>query len=285
MCASTTDSCLRYPEAVSEILRPGQWLGLKQRWPYRFRHVFNRLEALRLRVMVWLDGRPVYFAPDAAPCFGSLEADQMEDRWMMQRVLASLRTGDCFLDVGSHFGVYAIGAAHRVGSYGRVVAFEPTPQTVAKLTRNVELNRLQARVEIQQLALADREGSSRFLVAGTSMTNSISAGRRSGRPPLGSQQQEIMVATKRLDDFFDPHQRTVVKIDTEGAELAVLRGSRRLLESEAEIFLELHPWAWPSNDGWAEFQSLVHRCGRHIRRFDGTELREAQHCRVELLRA
>ena len=268
----------------SQVVRPGAFLRLKARVPGRLRHLFGRVERFFYEgdgVCVWLDGRQVRCAIDAAPGFLS-HADHAEDRLLMQRVFESLRPGDTFLDVGSHVGLYAIGAAGRVGTSGRVVAFEPTPDTVRKLAHNLALNKLATRVRIEQVAASDTDGMVSFTISGTSMMNSIFTGAPEGHSRPGGPTRSIQVRTATLDRYFKPSERTVVKIDTEGHEPAVLRAAPQLLASPARVFVELHPWAWPSQtEVWTELMQLCRRHRRHAELLDGTRLDQPAHRRVE----
>jgi FkbM family methyltransferase len=271
----------------SSVVRPGAWLRFKARVPWAFRHMFTMIERRlyqRRGVFVWLDDHRIRCAIDAAPVFVN-QPDHVEERMLMQRVFDSLSPGDCFLDVGSHVGLYAIGAALRLGRGGRVIAFEPTPATIVKLQKNIELNRLNDRIEIHEVALSDVCGSTEFVTTGTSMLNSIFAGAPAGHTRLGGPERRFQVRTAPLDQFLDPARSHVAKIDTEGHELFVLKGAERLLASKARIFLELHPWAWESTDGtWSELTQLCRRHRRVMRTVGGTRLTEPAHCRVELVR-
>jgi FkbM family methyltransferase len=256
--------------------------------PYRFRHVLARLErvcASSRGVKIWLDDRPVYCAPDSVPTFGGLGPDHVEDRWMMQRVFENLRPGDAFLDVGSHFGLYAIGAALRVGPQGNVLAFEPTPLTVRKLRRNIQLNGLSARVTVHAVAVSDKDGVAEFAASGSSMMNSLCSAKVGSQPGSHQEVERLQIPTRRLDEFFDRARPTVAKIDTEGAEIAVLRGAPQLLASDARIYLELHPWAWGGEEaGWGELLALARAARRTICRLDGEALAQPIHGRTELVR-
>lgn len=270
------------------VLARGPWLHLRRRVPDRFRPLALRVERMlyaQRGVPLRLDGRWIRCAVDSVPDF-SMAPDHVEERALMARVLGALQPGDCFLDVGSHAGFYAIAAAFRVGAAGRVIAFEPTPATVAKMMNNLSLNRLASRVDVQPIAASDRAGATEFVTTGTSMMNSIFTGKPDGRERSGGAVQRIVVQTRALDDFFDPDRRTVAKIDTEGHELPVLSGARRVLASNARIFLELHPWAWSSeDDDWARLRAIVGECGRRLTRSDGSTLDRPAHTRVELTRA
>jgi FkbM family methyltransferase len=272
----------------STVMRPGAWLRLKARVPWAFRHAFARIERRiyeRRGVPVWLNDQRIRCAIDAAPVFID-QPDHVEERLLMQHVFDSLHPGDCFLDVGSHVGLYAIGAAMRVGRAGRVVAFEPTPATVVKLKKNVELNHLGDQIAINDVALSDQPGTVEFVTTGTSMMNSIFPGTAPGHTRIGGPEHRIHVRTAQLDQFLDPARSHVAKIDTEGHELPVLFGAQRLLASKARIFLELHPWAWePQDRTWVDLTDLCRAHRRVIQLLDGTPLNQPAHRRVELVRS
>ena len=64
-------------------------------------------------------------------------------------------------------------------------------------------------------------------------------------------------------------QPRLIKIDTEGAEIRVLKGAPKLLASDAEIVCELHPYAWEEfSNSFAELKMLVSNSGRRMRYLD-----------------
>ncbi len=51
------------------------------------------------------------------------------------------------------------------------------------------------------------------------------------------------IKSVKLDDFFDPNKRTVIKIDIEGAEYRAIKGATNFLNSKnTKFFCELHGW-------------------------------------------
>jgi FkbM family methyltransferase len=151
---------------------------------------------------------------------------------------AAVRPGDLVLDVGANVGAYTLLFAQWVGPAGHVVAFEPAPLAAAGLRRHLALNGLTSRVEVLEAAVCDRSGTAPFHADAASGVNALAS---RGTP------SSIEVLTTTLDEFCSardlrPH---VVKIDVEGAELAVLEGARRLLsDPEIRVFVELHPATW-----------------------------------------
>jgi len=76
---------------------------------------------------------------------------------VFQFVYHILTTGDVFLDVGSHSGLYTLLAAKKVGSQGMVLSFEPNPLNLIFLRRNIILNKLNNVIIIPK-ALSDKAG-------------------------------------------------------------------------------------------------------------------------------
>ena len=58
---------------------------------------------------------------------------------------SALKPGKWFLDVGANIGYFTLLGAARVGSAGRVFAFEPNPGNVRQLRYNVRQQRLRQR--------------------------------------------------------------------------------------------------------------------------------------------
>src|SRR5437016_2313507 len=57
------------------------------------------------------------------PELRSVSEQYEPDVW--REVMAELRPGDTFVDVGAFIGLYTVAAASRLRNYGRIVAFEP----------------------------------------------------------------------------------------------------------------------------------------------------------------
>jgi FkbM family methyltransferase len=141
-----------------------------------------------------------------------------------------LRSGMIFLDVGAHIGEYTILGSDAVQPNGRVHAFEPSPAIFPLLLENVDLNQL-TNVEMHQTALSDSEGTSLFEICRESAVSSLHSTK--GTPGSSSRAvvSSVQVATTTLDRWWRRLETSIdlIKIDVEGAELAVLRGARDLL--------------------------------------------------------
>jgi hypothetical protein len=71
---------------------------------------------------------------NAGYVLGTSERD--EQSWLAE----TLKPGDVFYDVGANEGFFTLIGAQLVGRGGTVVAFEPLPENVTQLERNVDLN-------------------------------------------------------------------------------------------------------------------------------------------------
>jgi len=134
-----------------------------------------------------------------------------------------LRPTDVCLDVGGNVGVYATYFGRRVPQ-GRVFSFEPIPLNAGLVEVNAALNHCE-NVVVVRCALADREGISDFVVGRDAAYSSL---RSTGRVPDG-EVRKVRVTT--LDSWLQTAhvEPNVLKIDVEGAELAVVRGAIALL--------------------------------------------------------
>lgn len=185
----------------------------------------------------FLNGRVVLVAP-------KLIASAPTEPHVLEWINALLKPGDTFFDVGAHHGWMSIVACHHVGATGKVVAFEPSAPLVECLEYNKKANRLR-QMDIVAKAVADvRARDVPFYVAnrGESFLNSLIDHRSTPVPTEQATMTEV--ETISLDEFCESTQLRphVVKIDVEGAELLVLRGSTRLLEQRLTTFIvAVHP--------------------------------------------
>lgn len=136
--------------------------------------------------------------------------------------------GMTVLDIGAHHGFYTLLASFKVGSTGRVIAFEPSPRERKKLHWHLRLNRCK-NVQVENSALGSYNGEAQlFLVSGRETgCNSLR------KPNVNEPVHPVRVPVMRLDNYLQRHgieQVDFVKMDVEGAELEVLEGAMQLLE-------------------------------------------------------
>lgn len=153
---------------------------------------------------------------------------EYEKRLLFESVV---KEGGVVWDVGAHVGFYSLLASILVGPAGRVVAFEPWPENIVYLKKHLYLNRLE-NVTVVEKAVSDCTGEAWFQEGSCRSTGHLS--------PQGT----LKVKTIRLDDFVQENPALApdyLKIDVEGAELAVLAGAEKLLaDFRPTIFLATH---------------------------------------------
>lgn len=224
----------------------------------------------RIGVAHTIAGRRFRFLPGSVPAADDMYAPVAElDALQLSRFAQSLQAGDVVADVGAYRGVYAAVAAAIVGERGHVYAFEPMAANIEVMRRNLELNGVIDRVMIISCAVAAERGTATFFTAGTSSANSMLRGAI--EPLAAGHLQTLQVPTCTLDDELitrDIHP-DVVKIDVEGAEFAVLRGAEAIVRSRAQIFCELHPYAWSeAGHSGEELRDWLKQRGRTMRHLE-----------------
>ncbi|MGH0029495.1 MAG: FkbM family methyltransferase [Myxococcota bacterium] len=154
--------------------------------------------------------------------------EPIETHWFVQ----SLRPGDVVVDVGANVGYYTLIASRLVGETGRVYAFEPDPESFALLTRNVRESGLD-NVVLEQKGVSDRAGTLELYLSESNR------GDHRIFQPEGESRRTIEVESVALDDYFAGRHAEVdfVKIDTQGAELLILRGMREILAGNDRLVL------------------------------------------------
>lgn len=139
--------------------------------------------------------------------------------------------GKTVFDVGAFHGLLSMWFAQ---SAKQVYAFEPTSANRQRLTENILLNGLQ-NVSVQPYGLGSRDGLtsisySPLMPGGAAITGA------NGYTDVIREEIEV----RRLDVCSLPNP-DLIKIDTEGAELDVLRGALRLLrEHHPALYIEMH---------------------------------------------
>ena len=150
------------------------------------------------------------------------------------------KQGDIVVDIGAHIGRYTIIGSKRVSAQGKVVAIEAHPGNFEMLNRNIKLNQLTNVIPLNYAAYS-KETKLKLYVPDEELGNSIyhTLMERTGK--------FLEVNTNTLDNLLqengvEQQQVNWIKIDVEGAELDVLKGSTNVLSKSKDIALliEVH---------------------------------------------
>ncbi len=167
-------------------------------------------------------GARIYF-PKGAVLFqsvceqGIFEADNVR---LLQELV---RPGSCFFDVGANIGLMSAPVLRTVPDV-RVVSFEPSPNTLPYLQRTIEQSSFGDRWTLIPKAVGMEMGQVTFSVANPE--NGPFDGIKSTRRV--DEARQVTVEATTIDHEWEQLGRpgvSVMKIDVEGGELAVLQGA------------------------------------------------------------
>ncbi len=142
--------------------------------------------------------------------------------------------GTTAIDVGANLGIHTSVLAACVGPAGRVHAFEPVPAIHDRLRQNLGLNRLE---QVVTHPMAAGEGIGRAGFSADAAGFNIGKGRLDRDSP-----HRVDLTTLDEAVIEDGRPVSLIKIDVEGHERAVLAGARTLLERHRPaLVVEFNP--------------------------------------------
>jgi FkbM family methyltransferase len=133
------------------------------------------------------------------------------------------------LDVGASTGSFCL--LSKINQDIRGIAFEPLPQVYEILARNLVLNRLQDKMKALPLALSDYTGTAVLKYPRSERESHLAC---LGNPLRFQEWLEIEVPVTTLDKVISEEgirKVDLIKIDTEGCELLILRGAENLIKN------------------------------------------------------
>jgi len=162
----------------------------------------------------------------------------------MAFLLHFLRKEDVFVDVGANMGSYTVLAAGVCGA--NTISLEPLPATFERLLENIRLNHLQELVNPLNAAAGESSSELLFTTA-EDTTNHIAT---------ETDRETISVPVVPLDSILEQYP-SLIKIDVEGYETAVLRGARQTLQHPnlKALIIELNG----SGERYGFDESSIHR--------------------------
>jgi FkbM family methyltransferase len=155
------------------------------------------------------------------------EYDWLQVNWLIPLLNDSSRV----IFAGAHLGALMVPIV-RATSTRTVLAFEPSPRNFRLLTLNLHLNGISADVA-RNVALGERPGTIRFT------ENSINTGNSRVAPADG----EITVSMETLDRAVPAAWESIdlIVMDTEGSEVAAMRGGQATLAKTRNLYVEFAP--------------------------------------------
>ena len=147
---------------------------------------------------------------------------------------AIVHPGDWVVDVGANVGFYTKRLADLVGSEGRVLAFEPIPETFVLLANNLES------CQIRNVTLFNSALSDGSILVGMSIPKFDETGQRNYYQAHITRldESEIKILTIALDSLDISSEIRLIKIDAEGHEFSVIRGMVKTLRRHNPILID-----------------------------------------------
>jgi len=171
------------------------------------------------------------FLPSSTDIYLTGGKSHISEIKLAKYLINQLEEGDIFLDVGAHYGYFSLLASVLVGSAGKVIAFEASPNTFEILKKNKSQR---SNMLAFNKAVSDAEGTLRMYEFPNlySEYNTLDARQFNQEAWFKEYQPTVVeVPAETLDRFLQKEKvhPTIIKIDVEGAEYKVLTGAKNYL--------------------------------------------------------
>lgn len=152
-------------------------------------------------------------------------------RKLMETFGQLIATGECVFDLGGHIGYTALYFSYLVGETGHVSVFEPSPESLSYLRRNVAAC-ARNNIRVVEKAVSYETGHAVLYCESVTGQNSTIVPSLDVRSPIYKPRR---IDTVRVDQFVEDSgmHPTFIKMDVEGAELQALCGMTRTLQTLA----------------------------------------------------
>lgn len=186
---------------------------------------------------------------------GTFKTDEKEylilDRWV--------KKGDWVLDIGANVGHYTVKLSELVGESGRVIAFEPIPDTFELLAANI------ARLSSRNVTLLNVGASSSTSLHGMALPKFDTGLDNYYMARITTNNPTIEILCLSIDSLNLSECIRLVKIDAEGHDLQVLKGMRSLLEKDHPVLI--------IEEGSSDISEYLSRFGYSFEIIDGSHNR------------
>jgi FkbM family methyltransferase len=190
------------------------------------------LAALRL-----IEPQDVQFKMYVTPRFEWHYLSNAHEPYTARLLVKMCERASLFVDIGAHYGFFTLHAASRRPDL-KIIAVEPVGSNFDVLSRNISLNNLK-NVQTRNIAISDADGEEPFHVFEASDNGGLHL------HPQSRLLRTEMVQTKTVDALLRGAKvgPLVIKINTEGHELALLAGMKQTLQrfEDIALFVEFNP--------------------------------------------
>ncbi|MBC7887142.1 MAG: FkbM family methyltransferase [Ferruginibacter sp.] len=170
-----------------------------------------------------------------------LNYDSFQSMWIMYNYYVDweefnliskyIQPGDEVFDIGANMGFYTIWMSRFI-STGTIHSFEPDPLNFKRLQKNIALNNLQNRVIANNKAAGDLDGELGFTHGLDGENHIVDQG----------EQNAVTILSQKIESYVEQHNILAIaymKIDVEGFEYAVLKGTGTFLSNKKIDIIQL----------------------------------------------
>lgn len=185
----------------------------------------SRNVVVRRRLPRDLGGRRIFVSPASALGVLKPSLERFDPR-LFRLVRAFVNADDIVWDIGANMGVFTFAAAAKAGPQGRVIAIEADPCMAALIHRTERTkDPRSAPIALMCAAVSNRRGIERLCVTPDAGQQHLEAAASTVEWSC-----QFPVPTLTVDELLEHFPApSLLKADIEGAEVAMLEGSRRLL--------------------------------------------------------
>ena len=227
-------------DVATSLLKGGIRLAAGSRTAQVYAHLAENLTSI---IVQETDvGTVKFFCPGRIPLFRArtlLTKEPETIEW-----INTFDKEDVLWDVGANVGVYSLYAALR-GI--RVCAFEPAPGNYYILSRNIELNSFDDRIQSFCIAFNDQTKLDSFYMANTELGGALSTfgEARDWKGESFTPQFKQSMLGFTIDDFigqFNPTFPNHIKIDVDGIEKKIVNGAFETFSNKSvkSVLIELN---------------------------------------------
>jgi FkbM family methyltransferase len=184
----------------------------------------------RAAVIDWIDGSKFFARNGETGLTGNIYTG-LHEFVDMGFLLHFVRSEDLFVDVGANAGSYTVLACAARGARG--YAIEPIPKTFDRLMKNIRLNQIENQVNCLNIGVGATHGTINF-------TSNRDVNNFALEPGV-LQDDAIEVEVFPLDDVLAGETPTLIKVDVEGYETALLEGAKATFRNSSlkAVIMEL----------------------------------------------
>ncbi len=151
---------------------------------------------------------------------------------MIKKMMDFALAGETYVEVGVHYGDFALRMSQKIGPNAMIYGFEPNKNLYQCFSTSVFLNGI-TNIVSENLAVLDKVQKVGFFEnAAISLMSNVVTNNNNY-----ASDQEIMAVT--LDSYFEGKESSIdiIRLDAEGSECKALRGAQKIIDSSPDIRL------------------------------------------------